>query len=52
MAYIFHHIAEAGPPPALLPYQAGPPSHYLEQIRAGRHMLEEVCSKKILNKFF
>ncbi|CAF3251955.1 unnamed protein product [Rotaria socialis] len=28
-------------PPTLLPYQPGPPSHYLEHIRSGRKMLEE-----------
>ncbi|CAF0826884.1 unnamed protein product [Rotaria sordida] len=32
---------EAGPPPTLLPYQPGPPSHYLEHIRSDRKMLEE-----------
>jgi ATP-dependent RNA helicase A len=35
------YLDEAGPPPTLLPYQPGPPSHYLEQIRSGRKMLEE-----------
>jgi len=39
----FHWIGDAGPPPALLPYQPGPPAHYLEQIRSDRKMLEEVC---------
>ncbi|CAF3771463.1 unnamed protein product [Rotaria sp. Silwood1] len=32
---------EVGPPPTLLPYQPGPPSHYLEHIRSDRKMLEE-----------
>ncbi len=36
-------LDETGPLPSLLPYQPGPPSHYLEQIRSGRKMLEEVC---------
>ncbi len=39
----FSCLDEAGPPHVLLPYQPGPPSHYLEQIRSDRKMLEEVC---------
>ena len=37
-----YYMDDAGPPAALLPYQPGPPSLYLEQIRSGRKMLEEV----------
>ncbi|CAF4005183.1 unnamed protein product, partial [Adineta steineri] len=34
-------LDDAISPPALLPYQPGPPSHYLERIHSGRKMLEE-----------
>ncbi len=46
MIHIPFSLDEPGPPPTLLPYQLEPLSHYLEQIRSGRKMLEEVCSNQ------
>lgn len=43
----FNFLAEMSSSPTLLPYQPGPPSDYLEHIRSGRKMLEEVIIKSI-----
>lgn len=40
--FLFIHFVDEVFSQPTLPYQPGPPSHYLENIRSGRKMLEEV----------